>query len=246
MLSTPIILSALILGFAGSFHCMGMCGPIALSFTMPGPAQRQGAMKPLGIALYFAGKTLTYGLLGLVFGFFGHQLVLAGFQQTLSIIAGIAMMLLVAITLFKPRLFHQNALTDQVNNRLIPVFGKLLQAPGRFTPLWLGLFNGLLPCGLVYLGITAAVATGHPASAFVFMLVFGLGTTPVMFAFLLASRQFGYTFRLAVRRATPVIMTTVGIVLILRGLNLGIPYVSPMLDSLQVLGGAGSKAVGCH
>lgn len=246
MMTATILLSAFVLGFAGSFHCMGMCGPLAISFTMPGLQQGGGASRVSVIVLYFVGKTLTYAVLGGLFGFFGQQLILAGFQQALSLVTGIAMILFVLVTLFKPSIFHQNLLTDKVSNGLIPLFGKLLKNPGKLTPFWLGLLNGLLPCGLVYLGITAAVATGHAATAFVYMLVFGLGTMPVMFAFLLASRQFGYSFRLLVRKAAPVMMLLVGVVLVLRGLHLGIPYISPLPDSLQVLGGAGEEAVGCH
>lgn len=243
MMSSFLILSALGMGFAGSFHCMGMCGPIALSITLP-EKQHRFSFTTLG---YFTGKTLTYGLLGIIFGFFGQQLKLAGLQQSVSIVLGSLMLLFVIVTVFKPILFHQNKATLWINQQLTPFFGILLRRKGTFaTSLILGLLNGLLPCGLVYLGLTAAVATGDALQAGLFMLLFGTGTLPVMLSFLFLSRQFGYRFRSILLRSTPYFMAVLGIVLVLRGLDLGIPYVSPLLESLSLAPDRHAEAIGCH
>jgi hypothetical protein len=243
MMSGFLIWSALGMGFAGSFHCMGMCGPLALSITMPGKA----GQSQFAAAGYFLGKTFTYGLLGLVFGFFGQQLRLAGMQQALSVTMGISMLLFVFLTIAKPSLFHQNKFTNWVNSRLTPIFSYLFkQRQGAITPVVFGMLNGLLPCGLVYFGLTAAIATGNAYQSSLFMLLFGLGTMPVMFAFLFLSRQFGYRFRLFFLRSTPYVMALLGVVLVLRGLDLGIPYVSPVLESLSLAPDRHTEVLGCH
>jgi hypothetical protein len=240
----PVIyISALLLGFAGSFHCLGMCGPIALSIS--GRNAHTGN-RFLPHLLYFSGKTLTYGLMGLLFGMFGQGLVMAGWQQGLSIAMGVMMLLLVLVSLVKAPWFHQNPATTWLQHKLVPVFGLLFKRQGISTSFFLGLLNGLLPCGLVYIGLTAAVATGNAFNAGLYMVVFGLGTMPVMLAFLVFTRQLSYGWRTRLRQLTPALMAIVGTILILRGLDLGIPYISPMLDSLMITSGRGAEAVPCH
>ncbi len=241
-----VIYSALLLGFAGSFHCIGMCGPIALSISGRPGAGTSMVGKMGGYLSYFLGKTLTYGILGMIFGLFGQGLVLAGFQQALSVAMGSVMLLLVIISLVKTSWFHSNKATVFLQNKLIPAFGYLLKKPGSFTPFLLGLVNGLLPCGLVYIGLTAAVATGHALQASLYMLLFGAGTIPTMLAFTVFAGQLSFSWRTKLRQLTPVLMAIVGSILILRGLNLGIPYVSPLLDSLMITGNRGSEGVECH
>lgn len=240
---TFLIISALLLGFAGSFHCLGMCGPIALSISGRTDLNKGRFIHQL---LYFSGKTFTYGVMGLIFGLFGQGLVLAGFQQGLSVAMGVIMLSLVIVSLVKAPWFHQNPLMIWLQNKLIPVFGLLFRRQHTFSSLYLGLLNGLLPCGLVYIGLTAAVATGNAIQSGIYMLVFGLGTMPVMLFFLIFAQQVSYNWRAKLRSLTPVLMTLVGTILILRGLNLGIPYISPMLDSLMITTARGAEAVPCH
>lgn len=238
-----LIISALLLGFAGSFHCLGMCGPIALGIS---GRSLHGKVQLVNYLLYFSGKTITYGLMGLLFGLFGQGLVLAGFQQGLSVMMGAIMLLLVLVSFIKSPWFHQNPLMLWLQNKLIPAFGILFRRQQVFSSLYLGLLNGLLPCGLVYIGLTAAVATGNALQAGFYMVLFGLGTMPVMLFFLIFTQQVGYNWRTRLRSLTPVLMTVVGTILILRGLDLGIPYISPMLDSLMITTARGAEAVPCH
>jgi hypothetical protein len=243
-MSTVVFLSAFILGLGGSFHCMGMCGPLALSITMPASAKHPPF---LTYNFYFFGKTLTYALMGLIFGFFGLQIALAGWQQGLSVFAGVVMILLALFSVAKPATFHQNAFTEKINQFILPLFGKVLQQKSSlFAPFWMGLLNGLLPCGLVYMGLAGAVATAEPLSAALFMLVFGVGTMPVLLLFLLVSGKFGFAFRVYLKKATPVIMSVMGLLLILRGLDLGIPFISPVSDALALPASRSGEAVGCH
>ncbi len=242
-MSPLIYISAWVLGFAGSFHCLGMCGPVALSISA---RQADGDNRFLQNLLYFGGKTTTYGLLGLLFGLFGQGLVMAGWQQGLSIAMGGLMLLLVVVSVFKSPWFHQNPATNWMQNKLVPAFGALFGRRGPFATFLLGLLNGLLPCGLVYIGITAAIATGNALNAGLYMVMFGLGTMPMMLAFLIFSRQLSFNWRNRLRRLTPALMVIVGTILILRGLDLGIPYISPLLDSLMITAGPGKEAVPCH
>ncbi len=244
MITASIIISAFVVGFAGSFHCMGMCGPLALSIVSP-----RGGVSPkeLGTLFYFVGKSFTYTVLGFLIGLFGHQMALAGLQQSLSIITGLAMLFFVVITFFKPVLFHKNPVTNYINQLLLPVFGRLISKQHSiFKTLGLGALNGLLPCGLVYIGLTAAFATGQWWSAGLFMFVFALGTMPVMFSFLWLSNHASMPLRNLVQKATPVFMTIIGVVLILRGLDLGIPFISPTTEALMLTGDRGQDAVPCH
>jgi sulfite exporter TauE/SafE len=232
------MISAFLIGFTGSFHCVGMCGPIALS--LPG----NGQAKWMTTSLYLAGKTLTYTALGFIFGIFGRQLSISGLQQALSIIAGISLLLVVVVMVYNPLKYHENILTTWISDKLLPLFKVVLANRSKATPLYMGVLNGLLPCGLVYLGVVGSLATGSVLHGGLFMLSFGLGTMPVMLSFLLMAKQFNINYRKQLSRLAPVLISMIGVLLILRGLNLGIPYVSPAMDAMPA--GSGLNAVGCH
>jgi sulfite exporter TauE/SafE len=234
-----ILISAFILGFTGSFHCVGMCGPIALSI----PAKNTQT-KFISTCLYLVGKTITYTLLGFIFGLFGRQLMIAGLQQWLSIATGILLLFVVVVMLINVRWYHENKITGWISNKLLPMFRIVLKNRGNVTPLWMGMLNGLLPCGLVYLGIIGSLATGSVWQGGLFMLVFGMGTAPVMLSFLLMAKQFNFNYRHRLQKLAPLFISLVAVILILRGLNLGIPYMSPSLQSLP--GITNAEAINCH
>ena len=77
-----ILISALVLGLMGSFHCAGMCGPIAIALPLQGNTTGQ---KIFGGTLYNVGRTVTYGLMGAIFGLLGQGIVMIGFQQKISV-----------------------------------------------------------------------------------------------------------------------------------------------------------------
>lgn len=239
-MSIPFIISAFLLGLTGSFHCIGMCGPIALAVPYKKGSE---TTRWLSFGIYLSGKTITYTLLGIGFGLLGGQVSLIGSQQVLSIISGSLLLLVVVLMIWWPRSYHSNPLQRLISDRLIPVFGKVLKDPTPATPFILGMLNGLLPCGLVYMGLLGASASGSAWAGGVFMLMFGIGTIPVMFSFLALATKPGYGLRQQVQRFTPVFVALVGIMLILRGMNLGIPFVSPDLSAIQ---GRGAEALSCH
>ncbi|WP_142684488.1 sulfite exporter TauE/SafE family protein [Chitinophaga polysaccharea] len=222
------MIASFILGFMGSFHCIGMCGPIALTL----PVQHlTGARKLAGIGLYNAGRISAYSVLGLFFGWLGRQLYLGGLQQWLSIITGSLLLLLVILKSAGVRLTKGRHLPGVFTSKIKSLLGSLLREQ-RFSTLYaIGFLNGLLPCGLVYLGITGAIASGDVLKGMLFMAAFGAGTLPAMAGVTYFSYLVSLPVRNRIRRMMPVAVSIMGVLLILRGLNLGIPYISPVLTS---------------
>jgi sulfite exporter TauE/SafE len=216
------IIAGLGVGFMGSFHCVGMCGPIALSLPIQ---QRSKSGRLLAILLYNLGRSLTYAAIGAVFGFLGSQLSLIGYQQAISIVCG----LLVLFVLLAGRLFkgHGGAFS-LFHQKVKMTLARLLSAP-KTAPVFLliGMANGLLPCGLVYLAITSALATGSVAGGALLMFSFGMGTFPLMCSLMILGKFIAYPVRQQMRRLVPVFVGVTALLMILRGMNLGIPYISP-------------------
>lgn len=235
-----LLISAAVLGFAGSLHCVGMCGPIALSV----PMASGGHHRSIGILIYFLGKTITYSILGLLFGVVGHQLSLAGWQQALSLVLGIAILFFALTTILKPAIFHSNKLTIFIGNKLSPLMSSFLGKQQLSSSFMLGMLNGLLPCGLVYVALSAAVASGSIWLSAAFMAVFGISTIPLMLFLVLFASQLSAVYRSKMRKWLPVFTAVIAVLLILRGLDLGIPYVSPHIHGL--VQSANGAVVPCH
>lgn len=213
---------AFTLGLAGSAHCAGMCGPLALALPTGG---RAGVSLLANRLAYNAGRVTTYGLLGVLFGLIGRSLALAGVQRWVSIALGVA--ILAGLFVAKAR-----ALTTKL---ALPVawlksaLGRLIRRQTLASQYVFGVLNGLLPCGLVYIACVGAAATGGLLAGVQYMLFFGLGTVPMMLALSLAGQMLSPGFRLRLQRLIPVCLAVVAVLLILRGLALGIPYLSPDL-----------------
>jgi uncharacterized protein len=215
---------AFVLGFLGSLHCAAMCGPLMLALPVPpgGPAQFI-----TGRIVYQLGRITTYCLLGVVAGLAGRSLLLAGFQRWISITLGIAILL--GFLLSKTILLTSPAV--RLVTRLKKAMGTQLQQRSFTSLAILGLLNGLLPCGLVYVAMASAVSRGGLLAGAGYMAAFGLGTLPMMSAISLSGKLFPATVRLKFRHAIPVGICLLATLLILRGLSLGIPYLSPDLSS---------------
>jgi sulfite exporter TauE/SafE len=220
------LLTALGLGLVGSLHCIGMCGPIALAL----PAVRPVGPLLLGRLLYNVGRLIAYALIGIVFGAFGSTLAMAGLQQAVSIALGVVIL---AVVLLPRRLLRRLLpyhLVDRATQRLSNYLSRLFARGGTGVLLIVGILNGFLPCGLVYFAAAGATATGSVVSAIQYMVLFGLGTIPVMLAVSLARTLIGLRARRIFSSLVPIGAALLAVLLIMRGLSLGIPYVSPDLD----------------
>jgi hypothetical protein len=213
---------AIALGLFGSLHCAAMCGPLLLALPVaPGGPGRFIA----GRLIYQLGRVTTYCLLGLTGGLIGRSIFLVGLQRWLSIALGVAVL---AGFLLSKKL-SVSAPVVRLVGRLKAAMGSQFRQPGWRSLALLGLLNGLLPCGLVYVAVAGAVSRGNLAGGLVFMALFGLGTLPMMLGIGLSGRALPAAFRLKLRAAIPFGVCLLGGLLILRGLALGIPYISPAL-----------------
>ncbi len=215
------------MGMLGSFHCVGMCGPLALSLPL---SSNSLWAKFSGAFLYNSGRIVTYAAFGTVFGIIGNSVAMFGYQQWLSVIMGIAIIVFVVLPKTASP-FKNNHGVLAFFERLRAGLGKLFFKKGYSSLFAIGLLNGLLPCGLVYMAAAGAVATGDVKSSVLFMVFFGLGTLPVMWSIAFFGNYVGVSVRQKIRKAYPYMMTVMACLLILRGLGLGIPYVSTKVDA---------------
>lgn len=225
-----LLTSALLLGLAGSFHCLGMCGPIVVALPLHGNTLAQ---KIYGGTLYNLGRTVTYGVMGTIFGLLGQGLELVGFQQVVSVVMGVLMV----VSVLFPSLFRNQVDLTKSSFKLV---GKLKKSISNmfsvrsFQSLFIiGLLNGLLPCGLVYIALAGALATGNATTGTLYMVLFGLGTIPMLLALGVAGNVVSAQARKKINRLIPVLVVIVGIFFILRGLNLNIPFLSPTREKIE-------------
>ncbi len=219
-----MFLSALILGLLGSFHCVGMCGPIAFML----PVDRQNSFKKvIQISIYHFGRLLTYSLIGLLFGLVGKSLYIFGIQQQLSIAIGILMIVIVLIPYKTFNKYNFSKPLFKFISKVKTALGKELKKKTPDTFLTIGFLNGFLPCGLVYMALLGAIATGSALKGSLYMFIFGIGTIPLMTTAIYFSRFLSGVIRKKIQKAIPVFIVIIGLLFILRGLGLGIPYISP-------------------
>jgi sulfite exporter TauE/SafE len=219
------IIAALIMGITGSLHCAGMCGPIMMVMQFQ---HLQGWRRAAGIALYHLGRISVYALLGVILYSFRSAFT-PQLQQYVSIIMG-AVLLSIGIFNFLPhlvkvRLPWTGFVTDSI--------GKTLAKPGLFSLLMSGILNGLLPCGLVYIALSTSVVADSMAEAVAFMYAFGIGTMPVLVSITIFKTRFRIFSTASIKRLVPLTMFVFGTLFMLRGLNLGIPWLSPRIEVQQ-------------
>ncbi len=231
------MISGLTLGAAGSLHCVGMCGPLSLAL----PTTHLSRIRQfLSLLVYQSGRVITYSLIGLLFGLAGRRIYISGYQRWFSIGLGILVLALAVVYYLQKNTVHV-AFVNRFYMSVQQLIGRILKKnKGVMGFLWLGMANGLLPCGLVYVAIAATLSFSELTESISFMAFFGLGTLPAMMMVGMAGSMIKPEARQLMRKAVPVFVTLMGVVLILRGLNLGIPFISPELP------GAPGDAVICH
>lgn len=222
-MNIELIGTAFIMGMAGSLHCVGMCGPLALALPVN---HSDNLSRFAGGTLYNLGRIVSYAAMGLVFGSIGKLLIASHWQSRLSLALGVVILLYLLIPkryfhFTKPTVFNKPFIA--LRNQL----GKLFQSKNLSSLFFIGILNGLLPCGLVYLALTSSVISGSSINGALFMSFFGLGTFPAMMATILLGNYLNQQVRLKISRALPVFLFLMAALLVLRGLELGIPFVSP-------------------
>lgn len=233
-----MLYTALILGLLGSFHCIGMCGPIAFML----PVSRDNPLKKfLQISLYHGGRLLAYASIGLVFGLVGKSINLFGFQQQLSIFIGVLMIAVILVPTSKFQKYNFSQPLYRLIGKIKYALGTALKKKTPDTFFTIGVLNGFLPCGLVYMAVFGAIATGGVMDSLYYMLLFGLGTIPLMTTAIYLSKFLSAIFRQRIRKLIPLAVILIGLLFIIRGLGLGIPYISPGPNAAVI-----SSGMTCH
>jgi sulfite exporter TauE/SafE len=199
------------------------------------------AKKTTQIITYHLGRLTAYALIGLVFGLVGKGFFLAGIQQRLSVFIGVAMI----ITILTPERVLANYNFSKPVYRLISKIksslGKQFKNKSYQSLFTIGLLNGFLPCGMVYVALFGAIAMQNVPFGILYMLLFGIGTIPMMSSVTYLNSIMTVSFRNKIQKAIPYVGVIIGILFILRGLGLGIPYVSPANMSLFI-----QETPNCH
>ena len=212
-----IFISAIILGFGGSLHCIGMCGPIVLSLPQVGGTNGYRLSTKMS---YNAGRIATYSMLGALIGLLGQGIDFMGYQQMISLALGVFILTMVILSYLLQKDLLKIPFLNRLWYKLSPQIQQALAKQPVEAMFKLGLINGLLPCGLVYLGLMNAVLAGGVWSGALSMAAFGLGTLPVMMLTIMGASR----IRKVLGRRSQLVMKSMtlffAIFLILRGLGI--------------------------
>jgi sulfite exporter TauE/SafE len=233
-----MLYSALLFGLISSLHCIGMCGPIAMMLPVN---KSNPAEKVIQILIYHIGRLTAYASLGLIFGLLGRGFYMAGIQQQLSIAVGILMIVIVVVP---EREFMKYNFSKPVYRLLSKIKSNLGNQFKRKSPdafFTIGLLNGFLPCGLVYAALFGAIAMQNLTLSVTYMILYGIGTIPMMSAVVYLSNLLSISVRNKLQKIIPIVAIFIGIMFIFRGLGLDIAYLSPSDTNLFVKANAS-----CH
>lgn len=219
-------LAAISIGFLGSAHCAGMCGPILVAINNSKTRHMQ--------LLHHAGRLLSYAIFGSIAGAIGQSFSWLGVQQVFSIVMGTILVLGVAIIPFSKKISFLEAAISKLSLKAHQVIHQKGWSKPT-TRFMLGMANGILPCGLVYLAVAGAANTFTPWDGAAFMLFFGAGTIPALFLMTELGKHLSNSVRSKIRRVIPITIFVMGCLLIVRGMNLGIPYLSPKAATEQAM-----------
>jgi hypothetical protein len=226
-----MLYTALLFGLIASLHCVGMCGPIAMMLPLD---RNNEAKKGTQIITYHIGKLSAYGLLGLIFGLLGRSFYLAGIQQQLSIFVGILMIMVAVVPEKEFAKYNFSKPIYRIITKVKSSLGQQFKSKSYQSLFTIGLLNGFLPCGMVYVAIFGAIAMQSISMGIVYMLLFGLGTIPLLTAVIYISNLLSFSFRGTLQKMIPLVAVLIGMLFIIRGLGLDIPYLSPSNLSLFV------------
>ncbi|WP_228852148.1 sulfite exporter TauE/SafE family protein [Aegicerativicinus sediminis] len=220
-----LLWTAFVFGLLGSLHCVGMCGPIAFIL----PVDRDNRVKRIfQILNYHFGRLLSYGILGFFIGIIGQSINLLGYQKQMSITIGILMLLSILIPSLSRKFSRPiNTFVTKKLGAVKSKIGSQLKKKSGFTFLAIGFLNGWLPCGLVYMAVFGSFVMGSAIEGGLYMILFGIGTIPLMTGAIYLGNFLKLQFRQRLLKLVPAAVVIIGLIFILRGLGLGIPYLSP-------------------
>ncbi|MBK6353041.1 MAG: sulfite exporter TauE/SafE family protein [Saprospiraceae bacterium] len=223
------LISALTLGLGSSLHCMGMCGPLVMAMPFQ---DLNGDVSTYRLIMYHVGKTLSYAFLGFILGSFGMGFKLLGYQQGFSLFFGVSILI---ISLFPYITKSTRTYQNKLFGNLSQISASLLKRSGKNSIFYLGVANGLIPCGIVYIALAASVLMYSSLKASVFMMIFGLATIPSLSIIIYSKRLITSSFGKNFKTMSLVFSLTLSMLFIMRGMNLGIPYLSPKLAENSTL-----------
>lgn len=219
-----MLYTALIFGLISSFHCIGMCGPIAMMLPVN---HKNQSIKALQILTYHLGRLTAYGTLGLIFGFLGKGFYLAGLQQTMSIVVGVMMIIIAVVPEKIVAKYNFSKPIYKLISKVKSTLGSQFKRKSPDALFTIGLLNGFLPCGMVYAALFGAIAMQNGLMGISYMLLYGIGTIPLMSAVVYVSNFLSFPIRGKIQKAIPIVAVVIGTLFILRGMGLDIAYVSP-------------------
>lgn len=212
-----ILISAFLIGFAGSLHCVGMCGPLMVSNVLKQHDFKESIFRWIA---YHVGRIFVYSMWGLLFGSVGISIKWFGMQQNISLALGIA--ILAILLLIKKFPAFETKIQGFVPYKLMV---KRLYPKSAGSSIYSsfvgGLLNGMLPCGLVYVALAGATAMQDSVQGAIFMVVFGLGTLPMLLFVMIIGARLQFAVRKHLAKWYPIMIGLMAIMLIIRGLNLG-------------------------
>jgi sulfite exporter TauE/SafE len=224
---------AFFMGLFGSIHCAVMCGPLLLAIQGSQELTWKIALNKL---FYQVGRILTYGIFGIVLGLVGKIASIQGWQMGLSLFTGIILLIIGLVQLFKIKNEGFIKLQMRFVQPIAKIMGRWLYRPGG--SFFAGVLNGILPCGMLYMAAAAAMNTSSSLTSFYFMIMFGLGTLPLLLVFSFLGNFIRTYFKMNFSKWLPFLYILMGIWFLLRGANLDIPYLSPLLHV--------DGAINCH
>lgn len=198
MFATPFLI-----GLAGSLHCIGMCNPLVMAVSGSG---KKAVYRNLA---YNVGRIVTYSLLGAVVSFLGMGLSIAGMQHGISIIAGIAI-LVIAIANIRVK-------TPSFISQKIVRLVSSIRSKFHLSPVIMGMVNGLIPCGMTLVALGYCITLEWPFDGFMAMVFFGLGTMPAMFGISSILKKVIVKLKVSYQGIQTTLLILSGVILIGRG-----------------------------
>lgn len=214
--------SAFLIGLAGSVHCVGMCGPLALA--IPGASKDKGFTFFLRTIAYQISRISGYGVLGLIVGFFSQGMQFTGVQPYFSLLSGILLLFLGFFGIIpEVNAFSKYPIIQHFQVKINRIIGTVMTNEHFSTPFVLGFLNAMLPCGMIYIALGTGLSSGNMSEAALYLISFGLGTLPLMFMVSLSGQLLSLQMRRSWQKTIPIIFMISGIILIYKGMNIALP-----------------------